>query len=393
MAVPHPQKELDRALKLAGGPLPPVVVLSGASAWFRGQAVDALHKAVPAATELVTVDGQGTSARGVRDDGDAAGDDDETEADAGSAAACPDLEPLRGGGLFARTAVVVVRRGDRWLKRYAAAVAAMLPRIQKGSTLVVEAQKLDKRTKFAKSLQEGGAVFEFRELYETPFGRPDRLLEGELVEWVLTRARALGVPLHPEAALLLVMQVGKAPGELLAELEQLAVRVGPDAKRRPLQPDDLRGKLTTSFESTPFELAEAVLGGDRRRALRSLRAMFDRGVKQRDGKSMDQAGLFPFATSWLFSSIGQILEGRLLLDGGTALRDVAARAGVHMFQERFADQVRRNDRRQLEHGLLALLSCQREKRLTGEDDDVLLERFLSRWFDRLPVPAAQELEW
>lgn len=391
MATPHPEKELDRLQQLCGKGLPPVVVLAGAGEWFRTQAVDKVLQAVPEKAELIAIDGQETSARGLGGEGERA--DDEVEESDEPTAHCADLQPLAGGGLFASRTFVVVRRGDRWLRRHAAAVAAFLPRIAKGSVLVVETQKIDKRTRFAKQLDTVGAVFDFRDLYETPFGRPDRPLEGELVQWVLTRARGLQVPLAPESALLLVAQVGKQPGDLLAELEQLRDQLGTAAGRKPLQPDDLRGKLTCSFESTPFEFAEAMLQNDRRRALRSLHAMFARGVKQRDGKRMDTGGLFPFATSWLFTSISQVLEGRILLDEGTSLRDVPGRVGVHGFTERYQEQVRTNPRARLEHGLLAILHCQRQRRLLGEEDLVLLERLASQWFDGLPVPTSQDLEW
>ena len=157
--------------------------------------------------------------------------------------------------------------------------------------------------------------------------------------------------------------------------------------------DELRGKLSIAFESTPFELAEAVLGGNRRRAARSLRAMFDRGVRQRDGKVMDQGGLFPFATSWLFGAIAQVYEGRLLLDSGSSLRDVPGQVGVRGFVDRYQEQVRHNDLEQLERGLLAILACQREQRQSGEDYDVLLERFLDRWFDGTAIPGGQEFGW
>ncbi len=413
MAAPHPDKELDRLQKLGRTGLPAVVVLSGAGAYFRTAAVEAVLAMVPAQAELLTIDGQGTAVRGLRStdagDGTDPNDDERSDGEAAESAGdgdgdgagavdeptqhCADLQPLAGGGLFARTAFVVIRRGERWLRRYAAAVAAFLPRIRSGSVLVVETQMLDKRTRFAKELGQVGAVFDFRELYDTPFGRPDRPLEGEVVQWVTAQARKLGIPLTPESALLLTAQIGKNPGDLLAELQQLALRIGADPKRRALGPDDLRGKLTCSFESTPFELAEAVLSGDRRRALRSLHAMFARGVKQRDGKRMDQGGLFPFATSWLFQATGQVYEGRLLLDQGVPLRDIPAGVGVHGFTDRYQEQVRTNPLPRLEHGLLAVLHCQREKRLCGEDDLVLLERLLARWFDALPVPAAQDLEW
>jgi DNA polymerase III delta subunit len=147
-----------------------------------------------------------------------------------------------------------------------------------------------------------------------------------------------------------------------------------------LQPQDLAGVLSTRFESTPFELAEAVLARDRRRALRSLRAMFDRGLRQKDGAAMDPGGVFPFATSWLYSSFASALEGRLLLDGGVPERDLAARAGVRAFQERFLTSVTRNDQAELRRGILLLLECQRALRHTGEEPQVLLERFVDAWF-------------
>ncbi len=391
MASPHPDKELDRLQQLCTKELPPVVVLSGVGEWFRTQAVDKVLQAVPAKAELITIDGQATSISGLGSDDDGGDADDGGEPSA--AAHCEELQPLAGGGLFASRTFVVVRRGDRWLRRHAGAVAAFLPRIHKGSVLVVETQKLDKRTRFAKQLDTVGAVFDFRDLYETPFGRPDRPLEGELVQWVLSRARTLQVPLAPESALLLTSQVGKHPGDLIAELTQLRDRLGEGGGKKPLQPDDLRGKLSCSFESTPFEFAEAMLANDRRRALRSLHAMFARGVKQRDGRRMDTGGLFPFATSWLFTTTGQVLEGRMHVDEGKALRDVAGLVGVRGFTDRYEEQVRTNPRQRLEHGLLSILHCQRERRLLGEDDLVLLERLLARWFDGAPIPAAQDLEW
>lgn len=398
MASPPPHKELARLeQRLRTRELPAVLVISGTSEWFRGRAVDLALAAVPEDADRAIVEGLSIDARGVRAEADAEDDERDGDGDAGTddgpAANCPHLEPLRGGGLFCSRAFVVVRRGDKWLKRYGPALQSFLPRIPRGSGLILEVVKLDKRTRLAKELGERGETFEFRDLYETPFGRPDSPLEGELVQWVLAHARALGAALTPESALLLTAQVGKDPADLAAELQRLADQLGSDPKRAPLAPKDLAGRLTTGFESTPFELAEAVLGNDRVRAFRSLRAIFQRGVKGRDGKAMDQGGLFPFATSWLFQTIGQVLEGRLLLDEGTSLRDVPGRVGVRFFAERYAAQVRDNDADQLRAALRMLLHLQRLKRSTAEEDEVLLERFVVQWFDGGAVPSPLEMAW
>jgi DNA polymerase III delta subunit len=401
MGVPNPDDELARLHKLAARGLPPLVAVTGANDLFRAEAVDRLLAAVPPAAELRVLDagdereGGGTGGDGGDDGGSADGDGDAADG-GGEVAAPPELAELRGGGLFAKVAFLVVRRGGGWWQRHVAAVAASLPRFGKGCTLIVEARKLDRRKKIAqsllKSLADSGASFEFRDLYDSPFDRTRSPLEGELCKWVVARAGRLGVALQPDAAWLLVVQVGKSPAELLAELQRLRDQFGADPKRKPLAPADLRGKLTCSFESTPFELAEAVLRGDRRAALRSLRAMFERGVRGKDGKQTDAGGLLPFTTSWLYQQLATTLEGRQWLDSGVSLRDVPARVGVHQFTERFTEQVQRLDAARLRRGLTALHAVQRGSRLTGEEPDVLLERFLAQWFDGATIPTAEDFE-
>ena len=386
MAAPNPSIELSRLDKLVRAGLPPIVVITGPSDFFRGKAMERLLKAVPADAELRHVDGADLKG----------GDDDGDDSDAGGGALVPELQDLRGGGLFARTSFVAVRRGATWWKLHASAVADLASRIPAGSGLLLEADKLDKRKKAAaalvKDLTEVGAVFEFRDLYELPYERDRGPLEGELCKWVLQCSKKLGVPLEPESALLLIAQVGKSPDELLSEVQRLRDQFGVDTVRAPLAPKDLVGKLTVSFESTPFEFTEAVLTGDRKAAQRSLSAMFARGVRQQDGKTMDSGGLLPFTTSWLFREIGKVYEGRLLLDSGVSMRDLAAKAGVRQFADRFVAQVKCNSIAQLQRGVTALHACQRKSRILGEEAEVLLERFLSQWFGGAPIETAEELE-
>lgn len=385
MGAPKPTQELTRLGALVRAGLPPIVLVHGASEFFRSKAMGRLLAAVPDDAEVRRVDGAEVRS---------AGDDEEQDGD--DVVAAPVLQDLRGGGLFASATVVVVRRGSNWWKQHGAGVAEVAPKIQPGSCLIVEAPKFDKRKKAVatlfKQLAADGAVFEFRDLYDMPYERSRGPLEGELCQWVCAAGKALGVPLAPESAWLVVSQVGKSPAELMRELERLRDQHTGDAIGAPLQPKDLAGKLSVRFESTPFEFAEAVLGGDRRAAQRSLAAMFQRGVRQQDGKAMDAGGVLPFTTSWLYRQLGVTYEGRVLYDAGVSQRDLAARCGVRQFADRFVASVRKNDQPQLRRGLLALHACLRESRITGEDDEVLLERFLGQWFDGLPIPTGEELE-
>jgi len=395
MAVPHPQKLLASVERLAAKGLPAVTLVMGSNDFFRREAIEILLAAVPKDAELRVLDAVEIRAAAGR----AADEDDAGEpADAGGdgIGRCPELVDLRGGGLFAKRSFLCVRRAKNWWGRHALTLTEQVEKFGSGSGVIIEAPKLDKRKRavaaFVKQWIQAGSVFEFRDLYELPYDRSRGPLEGELAQWVGFRAAKLGVPLTAEAAWMTVARVGKQPGELIAELRRLRDQVGGGGRRQPLTPEDLRGKLTVGFESTPFELADAVLAGNRRLATRSVRAMFARGVRGRDGRPMDTGGLFPFATSWLYQSLTRAYEGRALLDEGVSPRDVPGRVGIRQFGDRFVADLRKHDLASLRHGLLALHYCQRMSRVQGEEPEVVLERFLAHWFDRTPVPTAKDME-
>ena len=89
----------------------------------------------------------------------------------------------------------------------------------------------------------------------------------------------------------------------------------------------------------------------------------------------------------------KIILSELQKNAQRPIADLAQKAGVYSFQERFVANVQKHTAKKLEDGLLALLHCQRERRSLGEEDDVLLERFLARWFDGVATPGPEDLEW
>lgn len=350
MARPNPERELERLTRsLKGGSWPPVLGVVGASEFFRREAFDAVLAAVDEGAELRRIDGTQDS------DG-------------------RELDDLRGASLFGTGCWIAVRRAGPWLKAHGAALQDAVEKRAPGCGLLFEAEKLDRRTKLAKSLGELGEIYEFRDLYTEPYDRSRSPLDAEIVSWLQTRARKLDLQLTPEAAFTVVSVVGQDPSELCAELDRLVVVL---PKRKRLDPEALRAHLHTSFESTPFEFAEAVLARDRRRAQRSLRAMFARGVRSRDGSTMDSGGVFPFVTSWMHQALSTLYEGRRLLETGTPERDVPGRLGVRTFVDRFQAQLRQNDSNWARRALGALHHAQRELRRTGEDPELLLERFVA----------------
>ncbi|MCA8944040.1 MAG: hypothetical protein KDB80_15860 [Planctomycetes bacterium] len=349
MAKPNPEQELTRLSKLVARQLPPVVVILGTSEFFRREAFDAVLGAVDPTAELRTIDG--------------------TESTDGR-----ELDDLRGASLFGSGTWLAVRRAGGWLKSHGAALEQVLGARRDGCGLVLEVPKLDRRTKLAKTLAEAGELFEFRDLYAEPYDRSRSPLEAELVRWVVARASKRSLSITSEAAYLVISSVGHEPADLVAEIERLA----PMFEGRKVDPEELRRHVTSSFESTPFEFAEAVLAHDRLRSLRSLHAMFARGVKGRDGASIDKGGVFPFITNWLHQALVSVYEGRRLLESGVPARDVPGRLGVRVFVDRYQAQLERSTTTWIVRALHELHDCQRGLRSSGEDPQRLLERFVAR---------------
>lgn len=355
MASPSPDTEQERLSKALKNGLPSVLLVTGVSDFFRQEAIDSAFAVIPEGVDLQTMDG-------------------ETETDG------RELNDLCGGTLFGSGSVLVMRRGETWLNEHGEALLATIPRIARGSSLILEVKKLDKRTKLAKALVKVADAYNFRELYAEPYDRRRSPLDGDMVKWLVARSRAMKCPLQAEAAYMLMSVVGTKPAELVEEVERIKSQVGDRDMGKPLSPEELRGGLTCSFQSDPFEFAEALLANDRKAATTALSAMFTRGTTGKDGKRIDQGGLFPFITSWLFTCLSQLYEGRCLLDAGVSSREVPKRVGVFQFVDRYLQQLQGNSAGRLQRGLRLLHACQRELRSSGEDPEWLLQRFLGRYF-------------
>ena len=71
---------------------------------------------------------------------------------------------------------------------------------------------------------------------------------------------------------------------------------------------------------------------------------------------------------------------RLLLDAGERPDAIPGHVGVRTFVDRFRAQFEANPAPRLRRGLALLRRAQRELRLSGEDAELILERFLAGYF-------------
>ncbi|MDD5555701.1 MAG: DNA polymerase III subunit delta [bacterium] len=176
---------------------------------------------------------------------------------------------LRGCNLFPRRK----RDGEEDLEEEggspAEAVRERLPRDGEGVTVIITEEKVDRRLALYREIGRRGVVCEFARLSET---NDDHLRF--IGEFAAERLRADGNRLSKNALLHLVNLAGAGLRTLLAEIEKLALYVGPGREIDTAAIDRL---VSPRRESEVYLLCDAVMDRDRRRALDLL----DRLLAQR----------------------------------------------------------------------------------------------------------------
>jgi DNA polymerase-3 subunit delta len=139
-----------------------------------------------------------------------------------------------------------------------------------GVTLILTATAVDKRKKLFRILSEKGTVLHF----------PREKSEAAQKNQVFRRAREYladrGKTLTPEAMALLGGLTGLDYGDVFGEIDKLITYIGDEGSR--IDRTDVESAIAWTREERIFELTEAVVEGDRGRALKAFRRLMERGV-------------------------------------------------------------------------------------------------------------------
>jgi DNA polymerase-3 subunit delta len=159
---------------------------------------------------------------------------------------------------------------EHWRDGDVAAVASALAGSDPETLTVAFFAREDGRAKLPAGLREavlaaGGQVAE-----ETT------LKARELPRWLVERARELGLVLDTQAARALVAQVGERQQRLVRELEKLALEYGEGER---IGPDEVLESCASSSERKVWTLADAVVAGDERVAMRALLELRQQGER------------------------------------------------------------------------------------------------------------------
>jgi len=160
---------------------------------------------------------------------------------------------------FGNRRVVVLLRGEDLRAPDQDALAAYLEQGPPPSTVIILADRLDRRRRLFGVLQRIGRVIPC-----------DRLDPRDLPGWIRARAKQDGKAMTPEAVEALVALVGGTLRELGSEVDKLAAYSG---GRTTITADDVNTVASHVAEATVFDLMDAVGHRQVERALRLLRVV------------------------------------------------------------------------------------------------------------------------
>ncbi len=149
----------------------------------------------------------------------------------------------------------------------------------------------------------------------------------ELPKWAVQQARALGLELTPEAARVLVRQVGERQQRLLRELETLALEFGPGSS---FDAEQIHELSASSAEHKAWSLADALLSGDPTRATRAYLQIRAQGER------------LPGLIYWMSSRLRQAHRAARALEAGQSPATI--KGGLRM-PPKAADQLINDARR------------------------------------------------
>jgi DNA polymerase-3 subunit delta len=190
----------------------------------------------------------------------------------------------------------------------------------------------------------------------------------ELPKWAVAQARALGLELTPEAARVLVGQVGERQQRLLRELEKLALELRAGDSQAPIvvDADQVQELSASSAEHKAWSMADALLSGDAARATRAYLQIRAQGER------------LPGLIYWMSARLRQAHQAATALEAGQSQATV--RGGLRMppkAAEQLISDARRMGAERLREAIelvadLELASRGGTSKGAGEDTSALL---------------------
>lgn len=245
-----------------------------------------------------------------------------------------------------------------------------------GDQLVLVAKKF--RAPFVRAIREaGGAVYEFRPLYDKPFRGPGPVESTEFGEFVQILARELNVKLAPGSMGVLIQKTGSQLSAVAAALEKLKSVFN----NLEITAAHIHQHIVKSRPGSPWILAEAILSGDAARALAEIDALEAAGARDADGRAIAAEGAYIMMFSALRRDGIRNIEASELLKRNTSIEAVAAEIGIPTIpavMDSFIKQIRARTPEGHRRLLDTIAEAEAAMRLRGEKARSAVERLAAR---------------
>lgn len=270
------------------------------------------------------------------------------------------LEDLMTLPFLADRRVVVIRSADPFVTQHRQRLEAYAEKPSRTGVLVLECRTFPESTRLYKAVKAGGGrIVECRKLT----GRA-------VMEFVIAESGRREKKLTPDAAGRLVDLVGADAGNLVSELEKLALFVG---SRAEITPDDIALLVGQTREERIFSAVDAAALGQGVKALTIWHQ-----VLETDSKALYRAlgGVASMFRKWLMA--------HRLVDDGMALGAVAPRVQMWGRERELGAILHRHPPRTIRRYLAALAELDSQAKVGRRSIDRGVELLLAR----LASPAA-----
>jgi DNA polymerase-3 subunit delta len=235
--------------------------------------------------------------------------------------------------LFGEGPFVLVKNLDAWNAAQKALIVDYLENPSPGADLVLLGKKIGAREKLLAAAKKTGEVHNF----EQPTGRA-------LVEWVVGRAKKLGLDLPEDVARSLIERCSGDKSRLIHETEKLALYVGEGKATH----EDVEALCPPDVQSNIFAFVDALAAGERSKALKLLEDLIGTGEPSLR------------VTYMIRRQFRLVAQARTLFERGASRGEVAKELKVPPFVARkLEEQARELGEEDLERAFALILDLER----------------------------------
>ena len=263
------------------------------------------------------------------------------------------LEDCRTRPMFGPGKLVIVEQADAFVRENLERLAAYTANPASSASLVLVAEKVDRRWGFVQALSKQGGLIECKRLYDN-----------RIPSWLIQRARGWKKRLDPAAAAAFIDHVGTDLELLDRQIQNLVLFVG-DADR--IRTEDVDALVGTDHKRAGWQLSDAVAKRQVRKALTVLNRLLREGVESTQ------------VIALLARNTEQMLRMKPLLRQGTAGPEIATELGLHPYRaKKMAEDARHMKIAELKQQTRLLLDADVRSKSESGDTDLLLEMLVVR---------------